>query len=107
MLFVQANTQLLLFITTLYCMVMCMYDTVEQLMFWCKVPFLTKTDSDLGMTGSTVPGQAEASPLAAAERHPSLNEERFVFLRQQGKVLARETTHIQQVTIHITARRTV
>lgn len=43
------------------------------------------------MTEGTVPGQAEASPLATAERHPSFDEEGLVFLRQQGKVLERET----------------
>lgn len=47
------------------------------------------------MTGGTVPGQAEASPLATAERDPSFNQEGLVFLREQGKVLKRETRRQQ------------
>lgn len=37
-----------------------------------------------------VPGQAETCPLTPAEGHPSLNKERLVFFRQQGKVLQRQ-----------------
>ncbi len=50
-----------------------------------------------------VPGQANASPLTATEGDPSFDEERLVFLGQQGKVLERKTRGQQVKHIHVWA----
>lgn len=43
------------------------------------------------LTGSVVPGQAEASPLTPAEGHAPLHHVGFVFVGQQSQVLQRES----------------